>query len=504
MPTVRNRTILTRFSRATAMLSIVVGLIVLCGWYAHVVYFLTLMPGLATMKANTAACFVALGGALLLRVDPPSRAWRVVLRQALAVAVALIGLATLAEYALGRDLGLDQFLAKDWASVGIPPGRMAPMTAILFVLSAVALVAVTAPNPRIAGCAKWILAPTLFFSTLAVVGYAYGVQSLYKFEPYSSVALHTALGFVLLSLATLAADPARGVASLVASGNAGGIMTRRLLSTVPFAVLALGWLCLAGVRANIYDASFALALMAALSVAVIAFAILSTGMALRRVDVTRVRAEADLVELSASLDRRIEERTSQLAQLTRELAEANDALKQLSLHDPLTGLANRRFFDGHLAAQMALARRNGQEIALVLCDIDGFKDYNDVHGHPGGDDVLARVATALQACMRRPSDMAARYGGEEFALILPDTDASGAALVAEAARRAVEGLGIQRGRTPGDAAITISGGIAMLSGTSQTPGQLIAIADRRLYQAKRLGRNRIVAEVQAGEVALAG
>jgi diguanylate cyclase (GGDEF)-like protein len=482
-----------------------VGAVALFGWSLHIPAFLTLAPGLASMKANTAAGFIALGAGLLLPDYSLPRAGLSSLGRALAVLALALGCATIAEYIFGVDLGLDQIILRDWASSGTAvPGRMAPMTAVVFVLLAAAVIAVKASEPRVAQWANWLAGSTLFFSTLAIVGYTYGVSSLYKLEPFSSMALHTALGFFLLSLAVYAANPAGGVGSLVSSGSAGGVMTRRLLSTVPLATFLLGALCVAGLQAKLYDGRFGLSLMVVMSLTVTVAAILSTGMTLRRVDVTRERAEADLVELSASLDRRIEERTGQLAGLTRELAEANDALKQLSLHDPLTGLANRRFFDGYLAAQMALARRNGQALALVLCDIDGFKDYNDRHGHPGGDEALARVAVALRACMRRPSDMAARYGGEEFALVLADTDASGAALVAEAARAAVENLGISRGRTPGDAVLTISGGIAMLSGISQTPSQLIANADRRLYQAKRLGRNRIVDELAEPQVALAG
>ena len=504
-PTPRSAAMLRRFWRLGALLVMVAGAMVLGGWIAHIPPVLTLAAGLASMKANTAAGFVALGAALLLPASSgPHRGWSY-LGRALAVMVLALGCATLAEYLLGRDLGIDQLVLRDWASAGgVTPGRMAPMTAVLFVFSAASIIAVKSAEPRIARWANWPAGATLFFSTLAIVGYAYGVASLYKFGPFSSMALHAALGFLILSLATQAANPARGVTSLVFSNSAGGIMTRRLLLTLPLATFLLGAICIAGLRANIYDGQLGLSLMVVMSLTVMVAAILSEGAALRRMDHRRGRAEAELTELSAGLERRIQERTSQLAGLTQDLAKANEALKEMSLHDPLTDLPNRRFLDGHLASQIAIARRYRQPLAVLFCDIDGFKDFNDQHGHLVGDAALKRVATALKACCRRPSDMAARYGGEEFILVLCDTDAAGAALVAESARAAVEGLGILRGGAQPGAVITISGGVAVLADASQTASQLVAAADRRLYQAKRLGRNRIVAEPVEAQTALAG
>ena len=183
----------------------------------------------------------------------------------------------------------------------------------------------------------------------------------------------------------------------------------------------------------------------------------------------------------------------ELAALSAQLSLANKALEQQSLHDGLTELANRRFFDTHLASQMGVARRHPQRmLALIMFDLDFFKAYNDRYGHVAGDECLKKVAEVLRSCCRRPADMAARYGGEEFALILPDTDWNGAAHLAEHARYAVAQLHIPHAASAAAHFVSISGGIAVFDPrTTTTAGQLIAAADQALFQAKSLGRNRI-------------
>ena len=185
---------------------------------------------------------------------------------------------------------------------------------------------------------------------------------------------------------------------------------------------------------------------------------------------------------------------ARLAQLSAELKAANESLEQLSLHDALTGLANRRYFDAYLASQIAVARRHKRVLALILCDIDAFKAYNDEFGHQAGDECLKLVATALRSCCRRPADMAARYGGEEFAIVLPDTEMAGAIRIAETAREVFSRLNIRQANPAAFSAVSISGGVAvLLQSIDLTPADLIAAADRALYEAKARGRNRMVA-----------
>jgi diguanylate cyclase (GGDEF)-like protein len=177
------------------------------------------------------------------------------------------------------------------------------------------------------------------------------------------------------------------------------------------------------------------------------------------------------------------------------LARANASLQQISLQDALTDIANRRGFDQYLGHQAAVAARHQRPLALVMVDVDHFKNYNDTYGHVAGDEALKRVAAALQSCCQRSADVAARYGGEEFAMVLPDTDAEGALHIAQSALEAVAALQIPHATCPVGAHLSVSMGVAMLlPGSTMRPGHLVAAADEALYRAKAQGRNRVVCE----------
>ncbi|HYD81127.1 MAG TPA: diguanylate cyclase [Paucimonas sp.] len=187
-----------------------------------------------------------------------------------------------------------------------------------------------------------------------------------------------------------------------------------------------------------------------------------------------------------------------LRESQRRLSEANAALEQLAAVDGLTGIANRRRFDEAIAAEWQRGRRERVVLSVLMCDIDCFKAYNDRHGHLAGDDCLKQVAAILRANLRRPADIAARYGGEEFALILPGTGRTGALAVAEACRRQVEALALPNPDAagvdaPGGGVVTLSIGFASRVPSAEiTAANLIGLADRALYDAKELGRNRVV------------
>lgn len=167
-----------------------------------------------------------------------------------------------------------------------------------------------------------------------------------------------------------------------------------------------------------------------------------------------------------------------------ELAIANARLKELSLKDGLTRLFNRRALDERLNAEFQRAQRHGNPLSLILIDIDHFKQYNDTYGHLEGDTALCEVATLIEG-ETRESDTAARYGGEEFVVILPDTTAEGAAVIAERIR-----FGVEDGCS-GDKPVTISTGVAALPADAVMPEELTNLADKALYAAKDAGRNCI-------------
>ena len=175
------------------------------------------------------------------------------------------------------------------------------------------------------------------------------------------------------------------------------------------------------------------------------------------------------------------------------LQKANVELQRLAALDELTQIANRRRFDERFLQEWRRARRDHTPLALVLCDIDFFKRYNDTYGHLKGDDALKSVAQTLQAVLKRSMDLAARFGGEEFAIILPNTDIEGAISVAEDVKKAVEELQIEHSASNAGPFVTCSYGVAALTPVGdKTFKILIDMADKALYKAKAGGRNQIV------------
>lgn len=181
---------------------------------------------------------------------------------------------------------------------------------------------------------------------------------------------------------------------------------------------------------------------------------------------------------------------ARLQQMQRELQLANQELEWLSLHDGLTGLANRRFFDQMLEKEYRCAKRDHIPLSLILCDVDYFKRYNDSYGHAEGDHCLCRVAQAIQTALQRPGDLACRYGGEEFAVILPQTDLAGVQILAEKIRAAVYALNLPHRGSEVAHCVTLSLGAATYTGQYATPDALVKAADDALYRAKVQGRNR--------------
>lgn len=181
-----------------------------------------------------------------------------------------------------------------------------------------------------------------------------------------------------------------------------------------------------------------------------------------------------------------------LLALMKERAElqATVQLREMALHDGLTGLGNRRQFDSALEDEFRRAARDASPLALLMIDVDHFKLFNDTYGHQAGDDCLRAVAAAIDGAAKRPADLAVRYGGEEFAVLLPGTDESGGLAVAEAVHRNVARLGIPHAGSP-QGAVTASVGVAaaLVADGSSRPDKLVRAADRALYEAKASGRN---------------
>ncbi len=168
-------------------------------------------------------------------------------------------------------------------------------------------------------------------------------------------------------------------------------------------------------------------------------------------------------------------------------------LEQLALLDGLTEIPNRRQFEGGFKKEYARAQRNGTPLSLTMVDVDFFKQYNDHYGHAMGDRVLQKIAGALQKSLKRPADIVARYGGEEFVMILPETDVTSAAGVAERARHAVAELDIPHQHSAIAKYVSVSIGVATsFLDKNILPEDILRQADRNLYRAKSNGRNQVV------------
>jgi diguanylate cyclase (GGDEF)-like protein len=185
----------------------------------------------------------------------------------------------------------------------------------------------------------------------------------------------------------------------------------------------------------------------------------------------------------------------EMNRLQRELREAHDELAALASHDELTSTTNRRASEVTLADEIERARRYGRDLSVLFLDIDRFKAINDSLGHAAGDRVLAEFASTVESCLR-PVDTLGRWGGEEFVAVLPETGAEAATRVAERIRAQVEAhrFPLEDGKD-----LTCSIGVGSFPGDACDGAALIDVADRAMYEAKRLGRNQVVA---AGHTAL--
>ncbi len=307
---------LQRYSETAAAASVAVGILVLCGWAFHVARLTSIAPGLASMKPNTAAGLTMVGLSLGAAARAERRAISAPLVQGLTAGLAAtLGFATLMEYFLGRDLGIDQVLFRAPAAPSLSaPGRMAPTTATCFVLLGAALLAAGRRRYRASAPLSAMVA---VIGLVAAIGYLYGVSALYRISAFTSMAPHTALAFIAAALGTMALGPERRV---IASRSAGGTLLRRLLPAAVLGVIGLGWARLAGQRAGLYGTEFGLGVMVASQVVVSVGLLLRTARLLQEVDVGRLAAERDVLSLNRDLEDRVRRRTHELSASERRTA----------------------------------------------------------------------------------------------------------------------------------------------------------------------------------------
>jgi diguanylate cyclase (GGDEF) domain len=427
----------THFSRAVAVLTSVVALILLAGWWWNVPLLATAAPGQPSMTPNAAIGFALCGGSLLLSQETGPLRSR--LASWLSLAVMAVGVATFGEYVWAGEPGIDYLLDDS-------------LMALVFVLlgSLGLLVSMRRWLHLREGLAIALLA--IAMTGLASYGIALASRHGLLFD---RVPIYAML-LLLAVLGWLSSTPTSGLTRVASADTLGGAFARRLL--LPALLLPVAFAFVFGVL------QFGLGLPETLA---FAFMALFSGAAV-----------ALLVWWVANLLDKLE-RQRRVTALLRNNADT----------DTLTGLANRRAFDEALARLLHGQREHDAMFSLLMLDLDRFKNYNDDFGHLAGDEVL-RITGHLLGAALRPSDLAARYGGEEFALLLPHTDA------AQASDVAARILGAFRGFAWPQRAVTISIGVAQ-STAGDGIMDLIQRADAVLYDAKHAGRNQAVAATTA-------
>jgi PAS domain S-box-containing protein len=266
-----------------------VGSLVLIGWAFDIPLLKSVLPGLATMKTNTALAFVLTG----MTLWASHYEGRLRLAQIGALAVFLIGTLTLSEYLFGWNLGIDQFLFRDTLTKAAAfPGRMAQATAFGFTALGLALWLLNQSRRDV--LSQILALSVMAMAGLALEGYLYRVGDLYGVFTFSSVALHTAFTLLVAGLGVLLVHPQRGIMAVITADSPGGILARRLLPAVVLAPLIIGWLRLKGQQQGLYGTEFGLALFALANIITFAFLIWWNARLLNRTDVGRKQTKEAL------------------------------------------------------------------------------------------------------------------------------------------------------------------------------------------------------------------
>lgn len=341
------------------------GLTVLLGWMFDIPALKSVLPGFATMKANTALGFVLVGAGLWLsgpkKASDASR-WNARLATGCAVVLGALGLLTLAEYGFYLDLGIDQLLFRDVrVSPGsMVPGRMAVTTALNFTLLAAALLLINVESDKGKRPSHWLALAVCANSYLAILGYVYGVSALYAVAAMSSVALHTAILFALASAGVACARPDSGFGRQILADNMASQINRRLLPVAILIPPLLGWLSLKGELAGFYPGRFGLAVFTMGNAAIFSLLVWRSSRALQHLHEQRIAVagesawqqailnSADLTVIATDVDGGIR---SVNAAAERKLGyAASELLGQtpLIIHDPAEVAARARALSDEL------------------------------------------------------------------------------------------------------------------------------------------------------------
>ena len=447
---------LSRCAAAAALTAIALGAVNLFAWLAGIDWIRQPFSGGRPMMASKALALVMLGVSLWLVLDPAASGRRRTWSRVLAALVIGGAVIAMLEWVVGAEFGLDA-LIDDGSSADRPaaPGAGAVVGLALWLL-------VLDHRGRRWQYPENAAAALAGLAVLAaVVGYLFGADYISGSEDESAIAPGTIVGLVVLWGGTFVARPGGSWMRTLISAGPGGHTVRRLMPVLIGVPIVCGAIVIIGVEADAFPLRVGVAFVVAAAIVIFTAISFGTASRLERVDAER-----------------------------RKLAER---LTELVDRDPLTGVYNRRRLDEELRRSLALAQRRGVPVAIVALDLDGFKPINDNHGHAAGDELLIETAETLRAELRS-SDFICRLGGDEFIVVLPDTDADAARVVADKLIRGMRR--VNRAKRDGTVIeLRASLGIASSERSAPTePADLLRAADRALYAAKQAGGDRFAVD----------
>jgi diguanylate cyclase (GGDEF)-like protein len=435
-------------------ITMMVGALVLCGWQFDIELFKRIFPKLVAMNPATAVAFILLAVSLWLsqKKDVARRVRHGA--ELCAALVVLAGLLKLAQVIFGWPGGIDQLLFSDKLRVDLTglPNRMAPNTALNFVLLGCALLLFNSKTRRIFNLAQGIIIFSLIDSLLPIVGYLYGTKLFYGIGNFIPMAAHTAFTFLVLGTGILFAHPEGGLMLPIMDRGVSGLMVRRLLPAVIGLPILIGWLRLEGQRRGFYDNELGVALTVAAHILIMGALIWWSSFQILRIDARRKEAETQLHDLA--------------------------------LTDDLTGLRNRRGFLLLTEQEMKLVRGKRADIGLWLlfADLDGLKQINDTLGHEVGSRVIVQAGDILKQTFRE-SDVIARLGGDEFAILAVSNDSDGGRVMMS---RLQENVRSFNAREKLSYRLSMSVGVVRVDADKATSiEEVLKEADRAMYEEKR-------------------
>ena len=352
--------------RTSALIAAAVGVAVLFGWALGIEGLTSVFPGLVSMKVNTAACFVLAGGALWARaLSAPTSFWsRIAL--AAGIAVGAVALATIAEYAVSVDLGIDQLVLSDRenATGTSHPGRMGLNTALALLLVALALIVRRRANAGRNAVADACATLVFVLALIPFLGYAYGAQSLISFGDATQMAFHTSVVLLLLAAGTLSLTPLGPMATIFVSAGPGGALVRRLIPTYTAAIMAVGWLRLLSQKLGLFGTNVGLAALIGSHILLVIAAAGWIAAALDR-QAARRRAAEIALERSQARYRAIIDATFDGVLVAEDgvIREANSGIARMFGYDgsAMHGMPVRELIDDGSASGFAERMRSGSE-----------------------------------------------------------------------------------------------------------------------------------------------